>query len=53
MLLFPKMIHITNNLLNQSERLITVSVTFTATNNETEIIKSYNSSIITQQSINL
>lgn len=33
--------------------LSTVPVTITATNNETAIIKSYNSSIITQQSINL
>lgn len=33
--------------------LSTVPVTITATNNETAIIKSYNSSIITHQSINL
>ncbi|MGB9201657.1 hypothetical protein [Methanobacterium sp.] len=33
--------------------LSTVPVTITATNNETAIIKSYNSSIITQQSMNL
>ena len=33
--------------------LSTVPVTVTATNNETSLIKSYNSSIITQQSMNL
>ena len=47
-----------NTRINQSNvniyALSTVPVTVTAaTNNETEIIKSYNSSIITQQSMNL
>ena len=47
-----------NTRLNQSNVIVyalsTVPVTVTAaTNNETAIIKSYNSSVITQQSINL
>ena len=47
-----------NTRINQSNvniyALSTVPVTVTAsTNNETEIIKSYNSSIVTQQSMNL